>query len=1260
MRAMKKLIGALLALVMLASAFPLSALAAGKAAAPAAEDMDSEELFYRYMLQLARASEPSETKAKTRGAASFAVRATSLQAAKGTVGSGLTGNEKAMYDALEPWIGQVAEGSVKNTEFEITYAALGVTNLTLTSAEAAQAGKTLVKSNGKLSDYATETFRERLGLDMNAVLTALLMNYPYELYWFDKTIAIAADARYQYNVSYANNVADEIRVVPKGGDTEPNIRLGFYVVAAYSAAGTAGTTTLGSIDPSAAVAAAQSVVASADGLSDYEKLCRFKEYICAQVSYDDACAQASGYLPGHQMLNVFDEDDSTNVVCEGYSKAFKYLCDLADIECYLASGNLTSGQTQEPHMWNIVTLGGKSYLVDLTNCDGDSNSRAVGYPDKMFLKGVSKSSAAGFTACSCDYTYDDNTTSTLSAAKRTLSTADYPMYTVSFNMGGHGAAIAAQSVPLGGKAAEPAQPSAEYYAFDGWFKNSAKTEAFDFLTESITGTTTVYAKWTPKVYSITYDLDGGTLSGTNPASYTVETAPFTLKEPTKAGMAFAGWTGSNGATAQTALAIDPLAAAPNDLSYTANWAAEYSVTVASDLTNGSLSVEPAKGIAGTEVSVTAVPDKGYQLGAVTTTPSLTITDGKFAMPESNVTVRASFTPAALTGTVTVTGTTEAGKTLEASVTETNNTGTLSYQWKADGTDISAATGKSCTLSSAETGKTVTCEVKSSVQTGSILSAPTAAVAAAPTYALSVAGTVNGTARVSRDAAAAGERITVTATPAQDYVLDAITTTPSLTITDGKFTMPASNVTVTVTFKPVERIAGTVTISGHAVVGQTLTASFSGMSRGSTVSYQWMANGTAIAGATGSSYTLTAADAGKSITCVVSNSGQLGTVTSAGTTQVSEDPVTARQTTAANGGSAPTGSTTASTAPSVQTGTAAANAPSVTIFGEPAVGQVLTAVVSGVNAGDLKYRWISDGRPIAGAWAPTYTVTSDDIKHTISVIVTSRTMQGKLRSEETAPVERAALSQLPPVANRNTAAVTPTNTTTNTARASTTPTNSTPTNTTLTSTTPTQSPTTVQEPVPTQTAAPTQPAQSERIFYDVTGSEWFADAVDWAYDHRVMVGTGAHTFSPRVTMNRAMMVQILYNLSGADYVGAVTAFTDVSPDTWYGESVAWAARNGIARSYGNYFGAKDDLTREDMVTMLWNYADMFGYNVSGGAELSGYADSAEISDWAREAMSWAVKNGIVNGVGSNKLSPQGTATRAQLAAIMQRFFGMLYD
>ena len=174
------------------------------------------------------------------------------------------------------------------------------------------------------------------------------------------------------------------------------------------------------------------------------------------------------------------------------------------------------------------------------------------------------------------------------------------------------------------------------------------------------------------------------------------------------------------------------------------------------------------------------------------------------------------------------------------------------------------------------------------------------------------------------------------------------------------------------------------------------------------------------------------------------------------------------------------------------------------------------------------------------------------------------------------------------------------------------------------------------------------------FLDVNEGDWFYDAVAYAYENGLMDGVGGNRFAPNSETTRAQLVTILYRLEGEPAVTGEAGFDDVAAGQWYTDAVIWAAASDIVNGIGdNQFGPENTLTREQLVTMLYRYAQNKGYDVTASADLSGYPDAGQIQSWAQEAMTWAVAEGIVEGMDGN-LNPAGHATRAQIATILMRF------
>lgn len=181
---------------------------------------------------------------------------------------------------------------------------------------------------------------------------------------------------------------------------------------------------------------------------------------------------------------------------------------------------------------------------------------------------------------------------------------------------------------------------------------------------------------------------------------------------------------------------------------------------------------------------------------------------------------------------------------------------------------------------------------------------------------------------------------------------------------------------------------------------------------------------------------------------------------------------------------------------------------------------------------------------------------------------------------------------------------------------------------------------------------------ELPFTDVPEDAWYADAVRYVYKHDLMAGTSATAFSPDATTSRSMIATILWRMAGSPVVNYAMDYTDVAQGQWYSEAIRWAASEGIVGGYGNgLFGTNDPITREQFAAMLYRFAQEQGYDVSIGenTNILSYTDVADLSEYAISAMQWAVGAGIINGTGDGStLSPQGQATRAQVAVILTRY------
>lgn len=182
----------------------------------------------------------------------------------------------------------------------------------------------------------------------------------------------------------------------------------------------------------------------------------------------------------------------------------------------------------------------------------------------------------------------------------------------------------------------------------------------------------------------------------------------------------------------------------------------------------------------------------------------------------------------------------------------------------------------------------------------------------------------------------------------------------------------------------------------------------------------------------------------------------------------------------------------------------------------------------------------------------------------------------------------------------------------------------------------------------------EPEEPAMPFTDVNDNDWFYDVVLYAYENGLMTGTSADAFAPNTATTRGMIVSMLARLEGVTSAEDA-GFADVAANDWYATAVNWAASVGVVNGYeDNTFRPNAPITREQMAAILYNYADYKGYDVSARADLSDYADAASISSWAEDVLAWANAEGLINGMTATTIDPQGATTRAQTAAMFERF------
>jgi hypothetical protein len=372
---------------------------------------DSDELFAQYV---ERTFGIEEAVTDEQEAGSYILMASGKTA--------LSGINRIVYDRLSDGAAQIASGNMESTIFTFTADDLGIGG----SYSADDLGVSYIVEGNSINPEASNAMYSKLNLDYGLVIDSLLFDTPYELYWYDKTVGI----RLQPPGIYGHYTDGEWKLSYKG---EYTIKMavsadyrGSYSVTDYKV-----DKALTSAASSAALAAEAVVEANKTKL-DYDKLVAYRDYICDAVSFHSSASNSNQqYGDPWQLIYVFDNNPDTNVVCEGYSKAFQYLCSKSvwhdpGFSCISVDGNMVGGTGAGRHMWNIVKLDGVNYLVDVTNSD----SGTAGHDGSLFLKGYYEGSfedGYSFTyggGSTISFVYDDEARRVFDSGDLTLSNTD--------------------------------------------------------------------------------------------------------------------------------------------------------------------------------------------------------------------------------------------------------------------------------------------------------------------------------------------------------------------------------------------------------------------------------------------------------------------------------------------------------------------------------------------------------------------------------------------------------------------------------------------------------------------------------------------------------------------------------------------------------------------------------------------------------------------------------------------------------------------
>lgn len=367
-----------------------------------------------------------------------------------SAGSYLTGNTAVVYNVLKPVIAQVAAGERTSTQVTVPVSSFeGKTAWT-----ASDLGVSAIVSGGSITQEASDAFNQKVDalIDYGTAMDALAADCPYELYWYNKTVGIVMSIAMSGNPNQLSLVS---------------VQFSLAVATEYEAGEYKANTNLGTTVKNA-VATATSIANAHKNKTPYQMLSAYKEKICDLASYNKPASQGKvSYGNPWQLVWVFDQDPNTTVVCEGYAKAFKYLCDLSgrtDVECILVTGDMVEKKgSKGEHMWNVVRMpNNKNYLVDVTNCDGEQGgTTSIGYPNRLFLApctGGGYANGYSFAVRNSSgtewYTYDQDTLAVFPANDLKISSVAYDGPDAPKDISGASVAVANKTYT--GKALKPA------------------------------------------------------------------------------------------------------------------------------------------------------------------------------------------------------------------------------------------------------------------------------------------------------------------------------------------------------------------------------------------------------------------------------------------------------------------------------------------------------------------------------------------------------------------------------------------------------------------------------------------------------------------------------------------------------------------------------------------------------------------------------------------------------------------------------------
>lgn len=1005
------------------------------------------------------------------------------------------------------------------------------------------------------------------------------------------------------------------------------------------------------------------------------------KHICSQVTYNQTAAENDNtpYGDPWQLIYVFDDNPNTNVVCEGYAKAFQYLCDLSeftDTACYTVSGTMTGGTGAGPHMWNIVTLGGNNYLVDVTNCDGTS----VGNTDQLFLKapdpGGNVDTKYTFTIDTSNvvnYTYDEGQITLYGGDILTLAASDYDPNAESSGsaqvsladaevtvIGGPFTYSGTSQIPnvtveLGGVTLTP---NTDYtLSYSNTNGGTGNTTNAGTITITVTGTggyngtkTATYAigKATPNVGTVSYNGTAAILTSTNPNSVNLSRTDntvdgtLTLAEDT---VFTAGTNSYNWVFTPTDTSNYEMVTGQIQLTVTANEITNLSVGTPNRL---NYQFGDTFNLSSVTVMVHYANGDSRTLGADELTVEYANGGNAFAMGETYVTLYYQGHSCRVTG-LAVDKADYAGETMiQVSARYDDSTTVctvdISQVLPQDyGEIISVSDGRSsgADIIGRFTGGSpaITYVVEEGLTEENLNDR------AELTFVVSTAN-YNDISVVVEVALVRGYTITFLPNGGSGTIL-------SLSLFEGmSLTLPACGFTAPSGYQ-FSHWAFNAPDGNEYNVGAT----FTGVGSDMTFYAVWELIPTPDTGGntgSGGSSSGGGSSGGGSSTSTTDN-GDGST-----TTTVTRPNGTVTETTQHTDGSTTVVKTDRDG--TVTTTETAADGSTSQVVEQPD-GTVTTTQDDGEgNRSETVER--ADGTSqttvstASGAQSTTTVDASGHVEAQVSLpsqVSTASQIQGETVSMPMPSVTAARQSQTAPAVTITTNAPTPVQVEIPVERPTA--------GTVAVLVHPDGTEEIVKTSVTTgdgvvlsvEDGATVKIVDNSKSFSDVPASSWYSDAVDFASSRQLFSGTSDATFSPEVSMTRGMLTQVLYSLENSPESSASVTFTDVSGQDWYASAVNWAAGEGIVTGYEDgSFGANDIITREQLAVMLYRYAQSSGQDTTARSDLSGYADAGQVNGYAVQAMAWAHEEGLISGTSTTTLSPTASATRAQVATIFMRF------